>query len=82
MSQIPTPINERAIQLDKFSTPYLPAKYVINSTDDFLQIVRVTRPTGTIASIDVQSFFTKILFKETKQIICNNIFKCFTSPPC
>ncbi|KAF2343262.1 hypothetical protein FHG87_025982, partial [Trinorchestia longiramus] len=38
ISQIPTPTYEVAKQLNRVISPYLPAKYQINSTDEFLQI--------------------------------------------
>ncbi|KAF2348059.1 hypothetical protein FHG87_021185, partial [Trinorchestia longiramus] len=44
ISQIPTPTYEVAKQLNRIISPYLPAKYQINSTDEFLQIIRATRP--------------------------------------
>ena len=41
ISQIPTPIYDIAKQLNHILTPYILSNY-INSTDDFLQIFRVT----------------------------------------
>ena len=55
ISQIPPPIYDIAKQLNHIITPYIPSKYIINSTDDFLQILRVLLPNGIIASLDVES---------------------------
>ena len=55
-SQIPTPIYETSNQLNQIITKYLPAKYIINSTGIFVQLV----PSGILASLDVLSLFTNV----------------------
>ena len=82
ISQVTTPIYHTAKQLNAIITPYLPAKYQINSTDDFLHILRATRPHGTLASLDVESLFTNVPVFPTIEIICNAVYSHpILSPP-
>ena len=81
VSQIPTPIYNTAKQINNIITPYLPAKYQINSTDDFLQILRATTPQGIIASLDAESLFTSVPVQRTIDIVCNNVYQHSTLPP-
>ena len=81
ISQIPTPIYGTAKQLNAMITDYLPAKYQINSTDDFLHILRALNPTGTLASLDVESLFTNVPVQQTIDIICNCVYRNATLPP-
>ena len=62
-------------------TPYLPAKYQVNSTDDFISILHTISPSGIIASLDVDSLFTNVPVTETIDIICHNIYQHQTLPP-
>ena len=75
ISQIPTPVYHLAKQLNAIITPYLPSQYVINSTDEFLQLVRTIRPNGTLASLDVDSLFTNVPINKTIELICNNVYQ-------
>ena len=80
ISQIPTPIYDIAKHLNSIITPYIPAKYIINSTDDFLQIRRVLQPHGIIASLDVESLFTNVPVLDTIEIICDAIYNKNSNP--
>ena len=71
ISQIPTPTYGVAKQLNRLITPYLPNRYMINSTDEFLSILKTTTPDGLIASLDAESLFTNVPIKETIEIICD-----------
>ena len=62
-------------------TTYLPSKYIIKSTDDFLQIVRTIQPTGTLTSLDVESLFTNVPVRDTINIIANNVYHHPGIPP-
>ena len=73
ISQIPTPIYDIAKQLNHIITPYIPSKY-INSTVDFLQILRVLCPNAIIASLDVELLFANVPVLETIDIIFNTIY--------
>ena len=48
ISQIPTPIYSTTKTLNNLIIPYLPVKYKIISTDDFLDIIRATDSHGTL----------------------------------
>ena len=80
ISQIPTPVYETAKTLNTILTPYLPAEFQINSTDDFLTILRSTQLQGTLASLDVESLFTNVPVRETIEIICRNAYNHPTLP--
>ena len=59
----------------------MPAKYQINSTDQFLDIIRATDSHGTLASLDVESLFTNVPLETTIEIICNAVYKHDKIPP-
>ena len=61
--------------------PYLPSKFQINSTDQFLDILRATDKQGIMASIDVESLFTNVPVGETIDIICDNVYRNQELPP-
>ena len=73
-------IYDIAKHLNSIITPYIPAKYIINSTDDFLQILRVLQPHGIIASLDVESLFTNVPVLDTIEIICDAIYNNNSNP--
>ena len=63
ISQVQTPTYSIAKQLNSIISKYLPAKYQINSTDEFLDIIRTINPSGHLASLDVQSLLSTKLSK-------------------
>ena len=73
--QIPTPTYETAKTLHTLLAPYLPSKYQINSTDQFLDIIRATDAEGIFASLDVESLFTNVPVNETIEIICDEVYR-------
>ena len=72
ISQIPTPTVAKQIK-NKIITPYLPTKYMLSSTDDFLAILRDRNPEGLICSLDVESLFTNVPVTDTINIICDYV---------
>ena len=54
--------------------PYISAKYCINSVDEYLDILRVKRPDGILASIDVESLFTEVPIDETIDVILDEVY--------
>ena len=50
ISQIPTPTYSTAKRLNQIISPYIPRTYSLRSTDEFIDILRVNRPRGIIAS--------------------------------
>ena len=81
ISQIPTPTYTTAKCLNNIITAYLPAKYQINSTDDFLQLIRATNSNGILASMDVESLFTNVPVLTTVDIICDAVYNNPDMPP-
>ena len=55
--------------------------YQINSTDEFLDIVRTTNARGTLASLDVESLFTNVPLATTIEIICDCMYNHVELPP-
>ena len=75
VSQIPTPTYETSKCLNKLIMPYLPAKYQLNSTDEFIEILKTTEAQGVLASLDVESLFTNVPISETIEIICDCVYR-------
>ena len=72
---------ETAKRINKLISEYLPAKFQINSTDDFLNIIRLTEAHGHLLSLDVESLFTNVPLETTIEIICDNVYSHPTIPP-
>ena len=51
---IQTPTNRLAKKLNELIKTYIPSKYWLSNINDFIGILRSTRPDGPIASIDVK----------------------------
>ena len=74
ISQVTSPIYEISKQINGIITKYMPQKFMINSTDEFINIIRTTSPTGRMASLDVESLFTNVPIIETIEIILENCY--------
>ena len=75
ISQIPSPTYRLAKQLNTLLSPYIPSKYRVKSSPEFLHAVRSTTPEGTIASLDVESLFTNVPVDETIDLICERVYR-------
>jgi len=73
ISQVSTATYKLAKRLNQILKPYVPGKYCINSVDEFLDILRAKRPSGILASIDVESLFTNVPINETIDIILDEV---------
>ena len=80
ISQIPTPTYRLAKHLNTLLSPYIPSKYRVQSSSDFLQVVRSATSEGTIASLDVESLFTNVPVEETIGMICDKVYRDASSP--
>ena len=69
ISQVCTSTYKLAKRLNQLLKRYVPSKYSISSTDEFLDLLRIKKPQGEIASIDVQSLFTNVPVDATIQHI-------------
>ena len=75
ISQVNTPTYKLAKRLNQLLKPYIPGKYLLNSVDEFLDILRGKKPDGSLASIDVESLFTNVPIEETIEIILNEVYE-------
>lgn len=74
ISQVTTPTYKLAKQINQIITPYMPTKFSLKSTDEFIDILRTTKPEGILASLDVESLFTNVPVEETTRIILENVY--------
>lgn len=74
ISQIPSPTYRIAKTLTKIIEPYLPNRYSLKSTDEFLDVIKVIQPNGILASLDVESLYTNVPIDETIKIIIENVY--------
>lgn len=81
ISQIGTVTYEVSKRLNDLIVPYMPNRYNIKSTYDFLQLIRSVGEPGQIASLDVESLFTNIPVSQTIEIILTNVYNHSTLPP-
>ena len=75
ISQIPTPTYRVAKQLHSVISPYIPNTYSLRSTEEFIDIVRVNKPEGFIASLDAESLFTNVPVRRTIDIISKYVYQ-------
>lgn len=64
ISRIPTLTYSIAKKLYNILTPNVSATYSLNSSPDFLDILKSNNARGTIASLDVESLFTNVPVKD------------------
>ena len=69
ISQVSTPTYQTSKQLDAIIKPYIPKKYSLNSRDEFIDLLKSSRPDGQLASLDVSSLFTNVPVHETIDIM-------------
>ena len=81
ISQIPTPTYRVAKRLNQLLTPYIPTTHSLRSTEEFIDILRVSKPKGIIASLDVDSLYTNIPVERTIDIILNYAYQHRELPP-
>lgn len=80
ISQIPTPTYKVAKRLNTLLTPYVPDKYCLKSSADFLQSIRNSSPEGNIASMDVENLFTNVPVRETIDMIIDRVYHNDSTP--
>ena len=81
ISQIPTPTYKLSKQVNGIITPYMPSKYMIKSTDEFIEILKSTKPNGLLASLDAESLFSNVPVESTINIITDEVYNHPTLPP-
>ncbi|XP_064114082.1 uncharacterized protein LOC135220655 [Macrobrachium nipponense] len=60
--------------LDKILTPYIPSRYCLTSSVEFLEKICDSSSAGTMASLDVEYLFTNVPVDETIGIIMEQIY--------
>jgi hypothetical protein len=81
ISQISTPSYTVAQKLNFMLKQYITSGHMIESTDEFLNILRTSNSTGLIASLDVESLFTNVPVHETIDIILDHGYNHPSLPP-
>ena len=82
ISQVGTVTYETAKALNDLLKQYIPTKYMISLTQEFMHTLKSTANTGILASLDVESLFTNVPVIETIEIIINRAYNHETlSPP-
>lgn len=81
ISQVGTATYELSKQLNNIIIKYLPNKYIVESTYEFLAIIKNTQFNGKLASLDVESLFTNVPVEETTNIILDNVYRNPQVPP-
>ena len=74
ISQIGTPVYSIAQTLNTIISKYMPKKYMINSTHEFMEICKSLTNIKQLASLDVESLFTHVPVKETIDIILQHTY--------
>ena len=80
ISQIPSPTYNMAKFLNLILEPFLPTKHSIQSTDELLDLLKITKPKGILASLDVESLFTNVPIDDTIEIILKCVYQHPTLP--
>ena len=71
ISQITSPTYKLAKKLHQIILPYIPSKYLLKSSNDFIDLLNTNKYNGHIASLDVESLFTNVPIDDTINIILN-----------
>ena len=75
VAQMSTPMYHIAKKIDKIIQPYMPNKYSLKSTDEFIELINTqNNPSGLMASLDVESLYSSVPIDATIDIILNNVY--------
>ena len=81
ISQVLSPTYDIAKTLNKLILPYIPNKYAISSTDEFIQTIQSNQNNnGILASLDVENLFTNVPVESTIDIILNYVYRSNQRP--
>ena len=61
-------------------SPYIPARYSIDSSANFLDLIKTAPTNGKIASLDVESLFTNVPVDRTIDFILNRVYHNENTP--
>ncbi|XP_068242308.1 uncharacterized protein [Palaemon carinicauda] len=71
ISQCPKPTYQLAKRLNAILTPYVPDRYCLASSAEFLEKIKDVRGEGVIASMEVESLFTNVPVDKTIDLIAD-----------
>ena len=80
ISQTPTPSYQLAKRLNELIAPFIPKKFSLKSSDEFLDVLKVNGRRGLLASLDAESLFTNVPIDETVEIILRYVYENPTMP--
>ena len=81
ISQVTTPTYHLAKTLNQIISKYIPSKYSLRSSNDFVDLLHCNKYSGHIASLDVESLFTNVPINNTIDIIIELAYNHPTKPP-
>ncbi|XP_050717411.1 uncharacterized protein LOC126999050 [Eriocheir sinensis] len=81
ISQTPSVTYKLAKRLNELITPFTPASFNLKSTIEFLDLLKTTRPSNIMASMDVESLFTNVPVDKTTDLICQRIYHLENEEP-
>ena len=74
ISQVLAPTYQLAKTLNSIISPYMPSKFSLKSTNEFIDLIQSHQGTGTLASLDVVSLFTNVPIDTTIDIIIKYVY--------
>ena len=74
ISQVLTPTYNLAKTLNNIITPYIPGAYMLESTNQFIDLLNSNECIGITASLDVESLFTNVPIDDTIDIIIQHVY--------
>ena len=80
ISQVTLPTYSLAKTMNKILAPFVPTKYCVNSSLEFLDLLRRSSKGGNIASIDAESLFTNVPVDETIEMILDRVYRDAEAP--
>ena len=74
ISQVLTPTYQLAKTLNSIITPYVPSRFSLKSTNEFIDLIHSNQAPGMLASLDVVSLFTNVPIDATIEIIIKHVY--------
>lgn len=80
ISTIPTPGYMISKEINEIIKTYIPNNYCVNSTHEFVNLIKSAPSDNIMASLDIVSLFTNVPVNETIEIILNCVYNHETLP--
>jgi hypothetical protein len=74
ISQIGTPVYDLAKKINSIIVQFLPKRYIVESSYEFIHMLNHQREHGMLASLDVENLFTNVPVLETIEIILKCVY--------